>query len=397
MSAYLRRCVTLGANGVINPGSTQDYRRCRDYVAQTKTRWVRLWADWPSLQPEGSAAPDRGTGAWRVTELDRQIAQANADGIEVILVTYRFPRWANGTADLSATADASYQLEDRIQRGADPASRKDLQFKLPSDLSAAGDWGRWIDFLARRYGRSSPDRRAVVSFLEVCNEPNLQIWPQQGPSTTSDPYAPGPLSIGARVADMFRTAREIIGRYGTTPGLMGPGTADRVGDSRLATGYETFTRALLDSLDASGFAPGRSFAWSHHHFTDVEYDQGVGSTLGRTTNRAAAVRGLLTGRWAGWPDADASRPVVLIPEGGARLSKIASVYGNSDYSFLRDKQAELIRRNWDRMVSDGEGAGIGMVGQYLFYTDPYFDSGLCELDGTRRPAYTTWGKLPAYR
>src|SRR4051812_22943227 len=105
-SAPLRRCVSLGANGVINPGSSQDYRTNRAFLIETGTKWVRLWADWPSLQPEASLAPDQGSGAWRVAELDKQIAQANADGIQVILCSYRFPTWSNGTAGLTSAQEA---------------------------------------------------------------------------------------------------------------------------------------------------------------------------------------------------------------------------------------------------------------------------------------------------
>src|SRR5439155_20639029 len=89
-AATVRRCVSLGANGVINPGSTQDYRSCRHFLLDTGTRWVRIWADWPSLQPEPNRPPDRGSGAWRLRHLDDQIAQARSDGIGVILTAYRF-------------------------------------------------------------------------------------------------------------------------------------------------------------------------------------------------------------------------------------------------------------------------------------------------------------------
>jgi hypothetical protein len=395
MSDFLRRCVALGPDGVINPGGPQDYANNRALLRETGTRWVRLWADWPSLQPE-NRPPDEGSGAWRVAELDRQIGQANADGIKVILCLYRCPRWANGTAGLSATEDAGYQLWDRISAGGDPARRKQLEFKVPADLSPTSAYGRWVNFLARRYSRNNRNRSAVVSFIDVCNEPNAQMWPLQGPSTTSDPYGPGALVIQHSVAQMFKTAATATAAYGGEPMLMGPGSADRVGDSRTSIGYDTFGRALLDALASGGFAPGSGFAWSHHNFTDVEYDQGSGSTLGRTTNRAARMRELLRTRWAGWPNADAANPSLLVTEGGARLEKMASVWGSSDPGVARAKQSELIRRNWDRMITNTEGAGIGMVAQYLFRTDINYDCGLCDLDWTRRPAYTTWGALPVF-
>ena len=52
------------------------------------------------------------------------------------------------------------------------------------------------------------------------------------------------------------------------------------------------------------------------------------------------------------------------------------------------------------MASSAEGAGIAVAANYLWYTDPNFDSGLCETletgGGATRPAYTTWGGLPAF-
>lgn len=395
-SGSLRRCVSLGANGVINPGSTQDYRSCRPFLLGTGTTWVRLWADWPSLQPESHLAPDRGSGAWRLLELDKQIAQANADGISVILCSYRFPTWANGTASLTAAQDAAYRLEDRIAEGGDPASRKGLHFKLPADFGANSAWASWIEFLVRRYSEHSPSRRATIAALELVNEPNAQVWPLEAPSGTTDPYDPGPITVHRAVAQMFETAQSITGAYRSTPMLVGPATSDRTDEARLAIGYATFTAALLDELACAGFEAGPRFAWSHHNYTDVEYDQGSGSLTGRTSNRAATVRQMLVGRWAGWPHGDALRPAVLIPEGGARLTRIASVYGNADPAFVQAIQADLIQRNWDRMSTETEGAGIEMVGQYLFHTDPHFDSGLFDVDGSRRPAYSTWARLPSF-
>ncbi|HEX8856118.1 MAG TPA: hypothetical protein VF752_11000 [Thermoleophilaceae bacterium] len=391
-SAPLRRCVSLGANGVINPRSSQDYRRNRTFLLDTGTTWVRLWADWPSLQPEPSLAPDRGSGAWRLAELDKQIAQANADGVHVILCSYRFPTWANGTADLSPSEEVTYELPDRASAAG--TSRKDLRFKLPENLGPTSAWAAWIRFLVKRYGPGSPSRKPTIAALEVCNEPNGQMWPLQRPSTTADAYTDGPLTVQTAVAQMFITAQGITAEFGSQPVLMGPATADSTGDSRLAVSYDTFTGALLDELTRLGFRAGPQFAWTHHNYTDVESDLGSGSWTGDLANGAAAVREMLRGRWAGWPSADASQPRVFMTEGGARLSEIANVYGSSDREFLLQRQAELIQRNWARMRSEREGAGIAMFAQYLFGTDASFDSGLCDPSGVKRPAYDAWKALP---
>jgi len=348
-AAAVRRCVSLGANGVINPGSTQDYRSCRHFLLDTGTRWVRIWADWPSLQPERDLAPDRGGGAWRLRHLDDQIEQARSDGIGVILTAYRFPTWANGTEQFP---DDLYAPGDR-------------RFKLPADVGVGSDWARWIEFLVQRYGES-------VAALEPVNEPNQQVWPLYSPT--------GELTIHRVVAQMFQTAQTIGAAHQPGPLLVGPSTSDTLARSPLAVPFHTFTRALLDELDRIGFQPGRGFAWAHHNYSDVEHDQGT---------RAAKVREMLTGRWAGWPNADASNPAIVIPEGGARLAKIANLYSTSSPEEL---QAELIERNWKRMSKQ---PGIAMLGQYLFYSDPTFDCGLCDTDGRRRPAYRAWAGLPS--
>jgi hypothetical protein len=397
MASTLRRCVSLGASGVISPGGSQDYSRNSAFLAGTGTRWTRLWADWPSLQPEAALAPDKGSGATRLAALDRQIKQANAEGVSVMLTVWRFPRWANGTATLTPSQDAAYQLQDRISQGADPGSRKALEFKLPADLAPASAYGAFLDFLVRRYNSGNASRPATIAALEVVNEPNLQVWPQQGPSTTTNPYGSGVFTAQLATAQMFVTAQAVNARYGNRVLLLGPATADRTGDSRLASAYSTFTRALVQRLTAIAFKATSTFAWSVHNYTDVEYDQGAGSSLGRTTNRAADVRRLIAGAWAGWPSSSAANPGIAITEGGARLVKLASVYGLSDPAALRSKQASLLKANWDRMYLGSDGAGVGMLSWYLFYTDVNFDDGLCEVDGTKRPAYSTWGTLPSLR
>jgi hypothetical protein len=153
--------------------------------------------------------------------------------------------------------------------------------------------------------------------------------------------------------------------------------------------------------------PGAKFAWSHHNYTDVTYDQGAGSTFPtaatdttRLTNRAADTRRRLVGRWAGWPAADAKNPQILLTEGGVTLPNIGARWGIADPAAQRAKQAELLQRNWNRMVGTTEGAGIAMLAQYLWYTDPNYDDGLCETfesGGATRPAYKTWKAMPSFQ
>ncbi|MEA2448145.1 MAG: hypothetical protein QOG63_77, partial [Thermoleophilaceae bacterium] len=99
-------------------------------------------------------------------------------------------------------------------------------------------------------------------------------------------------------------------------------------------------------------------------------------------NRVAQVRAMLAGRWRG-------RPELLITESGARPGVVAERFGLAPEQALWG-QAFVLGRNLWRMASGPEGRGVALLCQYLFVTDYYYDSGLCELDGTPRPAYFAW-------
>lgn len=404
MASNLRRLVVLGPAGTIYPGSAQDYRAAsnRAFVKDTRTKWVRLWADWPTLMPSPGQLD-----ATRIASLDNQIAQARADGLKVILTSYRFPTWANGTAAMT-DAQLAATMPDRKYASDPDTKAKTLLFRYPDDVSVQSAWGQWIALLVARYSANSktrPKAGAVVDFLELCNEPNLQWWPQQAPSTTTDPYAQGTIVVHDVVVRMFKTGQTITSGYGGAPGLMGPGTSDGTDTNRLKTGYASLVNRLLDAFTASGFVAGKTFAWSHHNYTDVTYDQGAGTTSPdaatrtRTTNYAADVRRRLVGRWAGWPNADAANPAVFLTEGGVTLTNVAARWGIADAAGQRTKQADLVNRSWQRMAGATEGAGIQMTSNYLFYSDVNFDSGLCEPSengGAKRPAYATWKSLPSF-
>ena len=397
MASKLRKSVALSPGGTIWPGSEQDFRvgNNRAWFDDTGTRWVHMWADWASLEPAAGALD-----SWRLDSLDAQIAAVRSDGRKAMLTIYRFPGWANGTDGLTAEQVAA-TMPDRRGPNQPDTRAKPLEYRYPTDLSASGPWAGFLEMLLRRYA-------GLVEVVEICNEPNYQFWPQHGPSTTSDPYASGPVTIYDTVAQMFVTAQAIQTRVGpSAPILAGPACADTNTGGRLRTPYDTFTTQLLSKLSARGFKPGPKFAYTHHNYTDVTYDQGPGSTAPdagsnptRSKNRAAEVRRRLVKKWAGWPDVNAASPQLMLTEGGATLPSIAAAWGLSDPAAQRAKQAELIKRSWDRMVSNkGDGAGIAMFSQYLFHTDVNYDSGLCERPengGATRPAYATWRTFPTY-
>ena len=329
----LERGVALGP--FFTGRADQRYEANRHRFAETGTPWARLWADWPRLQPT------RGRWAGHVVEsLDRQIDLARADGLKVMLTAWRFAPWVPG-----ARGDG------------------DPTFRVPLDLSGAGEWAAWIDWLVARYG-------GRIDAFELFNEPNLQMWPQRG--------------IDVATASMMETGAAVAARHRDAPLLVAPASGDTDEDSPSRTSYSVFTRAVLDRLAERGFAPGPRFAWSHHNYTDVERD------LAGAANRVARVRAMLVGRWGGWPHGDPGSPGVLVTESGARPGVVARNFGITDPGLALVGQAELIRRNLWRMTVGPEGAGVGLVCQYLFVTDGFYDSGLCELDGTPRPAYWAW-------
>jgi hypothetical protein len=311
-----RRCVALGPAGCIAPGCPQDLRVAgnRALLADSGTRWVRLWADWPTLMPApGTFATDR------VEALDDQLALARADGLGTILTLYRTPAWAGHA------------------------------------VAAGSAWEQFVAWVVARYGGS-------IDVLELCNEPNLA---GTAPET---------------VAAMFATAQRIAGGLGSKLVLAGPGTSD-------IRGYARFTERLLDALDVRGFVAGPRFAWTHHNYADVAYG----------TSRTADVRRRLVGRWAGWPAGDAGAPQLLITEGGVTLRTIERRLGIADPAAQRVKQAELLRTAYERLAGP-DGDGVALVTQYLFHTDPRYDSGLCETaetGGARRPAFEAWRALPS--
>ena len=185
MAADLRRLVALGPAGIIFPGGSQDLRsgQNRRFFRETATRWVRMWADWPSL------APARGQlDVARLASLDAQIAQARRDGLRVMLTLYRFPTWANGT-DAMTQDQLAATMPDRRTAAQSDVQAKTLLFRYPDDVSPASDWGQFVELLVSRYSRTNlarPSLEAAIDVLEIANERNLQWWPQMGPSSTAE-------------------------------------------------------------------------------------------------------------------------------------------------------------------------------------------------------------------
>jgi hypothetical protein len=410
MSYTLRKIIDIGPGGVIYPGSAQDLRYAQNlsYFSDTRTRWIRFWADWPSLQPHPDYAPDdpQNPGAWKLQALDEQIRLANANGIKVMLMPYRFPTWVNGTSTLSAQkstdAEISFRPADRmtkaawdryVRNGRDPAvyspSRRALEYLLPDDAyGPTSAWAKFFDFLYRRYHYGQRSSGRWVDGFELVNEPNLQLWPQQAPSADpADAWATSATSIEAAIAGLLKTAQGISSRYAHSTMLYAPSISDSdTASSRLYTRYDEFVPRLLDALTATGYLVHSRQAWSHHNYTDVEKRQ--------TSTRTQLIRGLLKGRWSGYNNGQS--PTVFVTEGGARLSRMPALYPAED---PRQAQAKCLRDAWALHQRDsGAGAGVAMFAQYLLYADPNFDCGLLDPypSTVKRPAYAAWKAFPAY-
>src|SRR3954468_17532091 len=222
MAANLRRMVVLSPSGTITPGGSHDYRQAgnRAFFAETATRWVRMWADWPTLMPNASGFDPALIGA-----LDAQIALARRDGLRIMLTLYRFATWANGTAAMTPDQLAATMPDRKSSATAADTSAKSLLFRYPGDVSTGSAWGDFVDRIASRYSAGNPNRQsldATIDVLEIVNEPNLQWWPQQGARTRAAPYGPGPLVVHDVLVRMFATAKAIVARYGNEPMLGGP-------------------------------------------------------------------------------------------------------------------------------------------------------------------------------
>lgn len=407
MSHAVRRIIDLGPGGVIHPGSALDYRfhDNRTYFAETKTTWMRLWADWPSLQPEAGVAIDdpANPGFFRLEGLDAQIAAACEDGVRVIVMPYRFPVWANDTAELEAVrntdAEISWGYPDRIapaawrryvREGRDPArynpSRRGLEFHIPREGVGPGTaWERFFDFLYARYHLGGDPARRVHGF-ELVNEPNFQLWPQRAPSATDDPFDDAPLTVQHTMAQLMACAQVVAERHGNTTLLLAPSMADSEIVSRMVTQYAEFAAALLDACDAIGYRAGPLDAWAHHNYTDLERRL--------TDTHLQRLRAIIRDRWTGLVEGEA--PTVFLTEGGVRVSKMRAYYPTED---PLQAQARCIAEGWERHArDDGPGAGVAMFAQYQTYTDPRFDAGLLEPwpSTTRRPAYEVWAGLPSH-
>jgi hypothetical protein len=328
---------------------------------------VGLWVGWTRLQPTApqpftllqtflDLSDPAGPAAATLTALDAQIAQANADGRNVLLTVYQsFPDWTHPSID-------------PLDPGNDPArggnGRPDLgqgrlanDARIVDDLTPEGPWAWFVAYLCARYARvdgpppaAGPGRGgsvgnpsgAYLDWLAPLNEPNLTWWPQRSAAF------PGGTIEGA-VATLMRTAATVAARYRNGdarpqgPALLMPGTADVVHPGAdHGTPWHEFTDGVLAAL--AGWQPETPVGWAHHNYADVKH--GVQDS-GRW--RAEDAIALLT-RY-GWAD-----PAVWLTEGGYEFdvrrvgSGIPQPYVVADPPAATAEQARLIAANWAAMA-----------------------------------------------
>ena len=327
--------------GVRAPGALQDYTVLRTQPwgppLIARATYVRLWADWPFLQPDGAIglADPANPGLPHLQALDAQIDAAVADGLGVILMPWRYPRWVNHTT-------ATFE-------GRSP------EWRMPESGHAPGSpWARFVEALWLRYS-------CRMACFEVVNEPDLQIWPQEG--------------VAERVAQMIATVDAIARRHEEDVTCLAPSIAGaELGRPSTVTDWRPFVESLLRGLERRGFEGGERWVWSFHSYHDAESGD----------DRVGALRAALAGRWHGRRSPDGG-PLVYATEGGVRLEAVDRRYGSGLAPARRlELQATMLA---EAIARYERTPGVGLFTQYTVTADPGYDCGLLEADGRPRPAY----------
>ena len=392
----MRKLISLGGSTALVPGGVHDYRLCRRDVLATGTTWVKIWLSWDEVQepfprPRTLAeswdqlnagvdgAMPKGELGLRV--IDEQLRAANDDGVAVVLcLQTSYPSWSQGPAP---PPPPHHVASERLPRDAGPESpfgwfvaHLCARYKPGVAANPFGPQARSGLAPAAAWSTGNPSGGHVRA-IEVCNEPNLQAWPQA--------------SAPERVAQMMRTGAHWSAKLGGPP-IFGPGASDTDGGYR-GTHYLEFTKALLGHLD--GWRPGRSFAWSHHNVKDTEE---------RTTARLGAVRDAL--ERFGWRDR-----TLWLTEGGYD----ATPPGTDQLvptEAEKQRQARLMAEGWaltqefsaraqrERRIGRVHTFGTHVVHDQDHPTNAY-KSGLRDdyryvppEPGARRPLWFAWRDLP---
>jgi len=387
MSGYLRPAIAMGQwapknGGYSGPHGYARYRN-QEFFAGSRTPWARFWVSWSRLQPFGPGDPATTiapypdwpgvTPQMYVAALDDVVVRARQDGRRVILTLRDCPNWANP--------------QTRAMGNPDPARRFD-PWAPPDNVGHDSDWAILVYWLAVRYNVNNGVANRWADVLEVCNEPNLEWWPQSA-------------GLHVRAAQMMETARYITRvATGDWPLIAGPALSDVTDTDSLSTSYGTFLGRMFTSMRNLNFFGDSQVIWTHHSYGDSTH------ALKGNQNRAADVRRRLRDElgWRGWPSGSTTDVQLFLTEGGANLnhSKVRTT----------SKQDTLVSNHWRLIQNDAnpEAAGIAMITNYLTWSERGFDTGLCNVllededpatpypavpsTGGQRPVYFSWPWLP---
>jgi hypothetical protein len=356
MAAGLRKCLDLVALADGGSQGNLQHPDTRQRVIESGAKWVRVWILWDKAQPTSSTYDAGYLGL-----IDEQIRIAvNELHIRVVLVTTRFPQWANGTQGADPN---TYAAQDRPKP---TGGLKELVYGIPTtQLGTNQAWGSWMNFLIGRYKGWGWN---VI--LEIMNEPNYELWPQKDSS--------GNTIIWNKVAEMMNTAAAVSGWHANALPIAAPAASDtRLASNRAATNHGEFAFGLKTALQNMNQRGMPTFLWTWHNYADIRMSEIVSA---RNTRR------LLVNFWLGWSPSgnfNGSDPGVLITEGGSRHDQVGPAV-----------QAQRMQTAWNLAVPE---PGIAMLTNYELWAVGGYDTALREAraaGGAARPVWNTFTSWP---
>ena len=197
MSTYLRKCIDIAPTAVVDArtrpaptttaacGSSPGGPRCGPRRAGCGCgRTGRRCSASATSRPAPASRREVARGARRA---DR--GRATPTGMQIILLPYRYPRWANETEGIvadgvprttcSSRGTATRGSRSTSSSGPGPAASqtwKAFEYRMPPDGHRPGQ----PVGAATSSGCGSATRDRLAAF-EVVNEPNGQLWPQRTP------------------------------------------------------------------------------------------------------------------------------------------------------------------------------------------------------------------------
>ena len=252
---------------------------------------------------------------------------------------------------MSAAAWSKY-----VANGRNPAvykpSRRALEYKVPDEgYPLDGAWAEFFDFLMRRYHWGSGRRGATWAGSSSSTSRTCSCGRSGRRRSTGDPFArPGRCGSGRRWRRCWRRRRRSRRGCGTrracsrrrprTPRSWG-GWSRTTWSSR----PPCWTPAPRSATRRTPRSRGRTTT--------------TPTSRARVATRVQLLRDRLRGRWVGRTDV-AGAPNVWITEGGARPSKLKTLYPGEDPLAA---QARCLQTSWDlHSAAAGGGAGVAMIG-----------------------------------